>query len=179
MENNENINEEEELAEALVVLFPGEAAYYCSFYGDPDMHIYPIDKLEWVINKYYGGTDSNNAMKIFNLGLASLDCRKFFSEGPDRDCFFIRNGRMVFSDYKHIFDDAFNEFGTDFITAEVFDWFTKLIRSRAKNDAFNFFYDFKKRVSGMPDSNKDILSKMSVLDVIDMYKRARRMLGRD
>ena len=179
METTENFNEE--FVEALVTFFPAEAAYYCSLYGKTDMHIYPIDKLGCVIKKYYNDTcynDEDKMMKIFSLGLASRDCRDHFSGEPECNCFFIRNGRIVFSNYKNIFADSFEEFGTDFITAEVYEWFVDLIYYRADDDVFIFFDDFKEKVSEMPGS-KDILSKMSVEDVIDMSKIARRMLGRD
>lgn len=178
MKTNKNINEE--FAVALVTFFPAEAAYFCSLYGDSNMHIYPMDKLEWAVKEYCNDTiaGGNSMMKFFNLGLASKDCRKFISKEPECNCFFIRNGRIIFSDYKHIFADSFEEFGTDFITAEVYEWFIELIYYRANDDVFDFFDDFKEKVAEMPGS-KDILSKMSVDDVIDMAKIARRMLGRE
>ena len=48
----------------------------------------------------------------------------------------------------------------------------------ADDDVFDFFDTFKDEVSKMPGS-RDLLSKMSVNDVIDMAKITRRMLGRD
>lgn len=172
----------EEFAKALITFFPAEAAYYCSLHNKPwNMYIYPIDKLSYVIKDYCDSTGRNgedDTMKIFKLGLASKDCRGLFSPEPKCDCFIIQSGRIVFSNYKSIFADSFEEFGADFMTAVVIDWFVDNIEYTANNDIFIFFNDFKDEVSKIPGS-KDILSKMSVNDVIDMAKITRRMLGRD
>ena len=54
-----------------------------------------------------------------------------------------------------------------------------LRKDYVKKAFFVVFFDiFKDEVSKMPGS-KDLLSKMSVNDVIDMAKITRRMLGRD
>ena len=117
-------------------------------------------------------------MKIFKLGLAAKDCRKS-SSGSGQDCFVIYGGKIIISNYKNIFADSLDVIGTDIITTEAIDWFiNNRIYYMADGDAFVFFDIFKDEVSKMPGS-KDLLSKMSVNDVIDMAKIARRMLGRD
>lgn len=170
-------NFNEEFVKALITFFPAESAYYYSLYNK---HIYPIGQLSDVIKEYCDSIiDEDETMKIFKLGFSAKDCRRLSPESESRqDCFVIYNGRIIFSNYKHIFADSLDEFGIDFVTTETINWFIDRIYYVAGDDAFDFFDIFKDEVSKMPGS-KDILSKMSANDVIDMSKIARRMLGRD
>lgn len=172
-----NTNFNEEFIKALVTFFPAEAAYY---YGLHDMHMHSMNELSDAIKEYCDSTiGEDETMKIFKLGLAAKDCRKSSSGSESgQDCFVIYGGKIILSNYKNIFADSLDEIGTDIITTEAIDWFIDRIYYMADDDAFVFFDIFKDEVSKMPGS-KDILSKMSVNDVIDMAKIARRMLGRD
>ena len=170
-----NTNFNEEFIKALVTFFPAEAAYYYSLH---DMYIHPMNELSYVIKEYCNSTiGEDKTMKIFKLGLAAKDCRKSSSESG-QDCFVIYGGKIIISNYKNIFADSLDVIGTDIIITEAIDWFIDHIYYMADDDAFVFFDIFKDEVSKMPDS-KDLLSKMSVNDVIDMAKITRRMLGRD
>ena len=175
METNTNFNEE--FIKALVTFFPAEAAYYYSLH---DMYMYPINELSDVIKEYCDSTiGEDETMKIFKLGLAAKDCRKS-SSGLEsgQDCFVIYGGKIIISNYKNIFADSLDEIGTDIIITEAINWFIDHICYMADDDVFDFFDTFKDEVSKMPGS-RDLLSKMSVNDVIDMAKITRRMLGHD
>lgn len=171
-----NTNFNEEFIKALVTFFPAEAAYYYSLH---DMYMHSINELSDVIKEYCDSTiGEDETMKIFKLWLAAKDCRESSSESG-QDCFVIYGGKIILSNYKNIFADSLDVIGTDIITTEAIDWFiNNRICYMADNDAFVFFDIFKDEVSKMPGS-KDLLSKMSVNDVIDMAKITRRMLGRD
>ena len=171
-----NTNFNEEFVKALITFFPAESAYY---YSINDMYINSMNELSDEIKEYCDSTiGEDETMKIFKLGLAAKDCRKS-SSGSGQDCFVIYGGKIIISNYKNIFADSLDVIGTDIITTEAIDWFiNNRIYYMADGDAFVFFDIFKDEVSKMPDS-KDLLSKMSVNDVIDMAKIARRMLGRD
>ena len=170
-----NTNFNEEFIKALVTFFPAEAAYYYSLH---DMYMHSMNELSDVIKEYYDSTiGEDETMKIFKLGLAAKDCRKSSSESG-QDCFVIYGGKIIISNYKNIFADSLDEIGTDIIITEAINWFIDRICYMADDDVFDFFDTFKDEVSKMPGS-KDLLSKMSVNDVIDMAKIARRMLGRD
>lgn len=173
-----NTNFNEEFIKALVTFFPAEAAYYYSLH---DMYMHSMNELSDVIKEYCDSTiGEDETMKIFKLGLAAKDCRKSSSESESgQDCFVIYGGKIIISNYKNIFADSSDVIGTDIITTEAIDWFiNNRICYMADGDAFVFFDIFKEEVSKMPGS-KDLLSKMSVNDVIDMAKITRRMLGRD
>lgn len=175
MKATESFNSE--FAKALITFFPAESAYYCSLYEADSICIYPIDKLSDVIKEYCNSTgqiSEDDIIKIFNLGLAS-SCRKLCGESR---CFFIRDGRIIISDYESIFADSLDEMGNGFMIAELIDWLVDRIYYESDGDTNRFFELFKGEVAKMPGS-KDILSKMSVDDVINMSKIARRMLGRD
>ena len=173
-----NTNFNEEFIKALVTFFPAESAYYYSLH---DMYMHSINELSDVIKEYCDSTiGEDETMKIFKLGLAAKDCRKSSSGSESgQDCFVIYGGKIILSNYKNIFADSLDVIGTDIITTEAIDWFiNNRIYYMADGDAFVFFDIFKDEVSKMPGS-KDLLSKMSVNDVIDMAKITRRMLGRD
>ena len=171
-----NTNFNEEFIKALITFFPAEAAYYYSLH---DMYMHSINELSDVIKEYCDSTiGEDETMKIFKLGLAAKDCRESSSES-EQDCFVIYGGKIILSNYKNIFADSLDVIGTDIIITEAIDWFiNNRICYMADGDAFVFFDIFKNEVSKMPGS-KDLLSKMSVNDVIDMAKITRRMLGRD
>ena len=171
-----NTNFNDEFVKALITFFPAESAYYYSLH---DMYIHSMNELSDEIKEYCDSTiGEDETMKIFKLGLAAKDCRKSSSESG-QDCFVIYRGKIIISNYKNIFADSLDEIGTDIIITEVIDWFiNNRIHYMADGDAFVFFDIFKDEVSKMPGS-KDLLSKMSVNDVIDMAKIARRMMGRD
>lgn len=170
-----NTNFNEEFIKALVTFFPAEAAYYYSLH---DMYMHPMNELSDVIKEYCDSTiGEDETVKIFKLGLTSKDCRESSSESG-QDCFVIYGGKIIISNYKNIFADSLDEIGTNIIITEAIDWFIDRIYYMADDDAFVFFDIFKDEVSKMPGS-KDLLSKMSVNDVIDMAKITRRMLGRD
>lgn len=172
-----NTNFNEEFIKALVTFFPAEAAYYYSLH---DMYMHSMNELSDVIKEYCDSTiGEDETMKIFKLGLAAKDCRKSSSGSESgQDCFIIYGGKIIISNYKNIFADSLDVIGTDIITTEAIDWFIDRIYYMADDDVFVFFDIFKDEVSKMPGS-KDLLSKMSVEDVIDMAKITRRMLGRD
>ena len=173
-----NTNFNEEFVKALITFFPAESAYYYSLH---DMYMHSMNELSDVIKEYCDSTiGEDETMKIFKLGLTAKDCRKSSSESESgQDCFIIYGGKIIISNYKNIFADSLDVIGTDIIITEAIDWFiNNRIYYMADDDAFVFFDIFKDEVSKMPGS-RDLLSKMSVNDVIDMAKITRRMLGRD